>query len=64
MIQKRSEDFTDDDVERVFRDPELSRMLRRRNILLWEMLERRALRLNVITQLYQSGQPEARFRNS
>ena len=62
MLQKTSADFKDDDVERVFRDPELSRMLRRRNIALWEQLERRALRLNIITQLYQSGSPEKRFQ--
>jgi hypothetical protein len=62
VLQKTSADFKDDDVERVFRDPELSRMLRRRNIALWEQLERRALRLNIITQLYQSGSPEKRFQ--
>lgn len=54
MVQKKSSEFSDQDVIRIFTvDVVLSQKIRNTDITLWEQLERRALRLGAIIQLYQ-----------
>ena len=61
MIQKCSADFTDDDVKTVFTNPAVSQTIRNTSIVLWECLEKRALKLGVIACL-RHGQPEPQKR--
>jgi hypothetical protein len=61
MMQKRSEDFSDDDLRTIFNDPTLSKKIRNTSVVLWEQLERRALRQGVILQLFL-GEPTPKKR--
>jgi hypothetical protein len=60
-IQRRHEvlpkTFTDEELAQVVKDPVLWQKLRNTNIVFWEELERRALRLGLVLQLFQGEAP-------
>lgn len=61
MLQKRSSDFSDEQLRSLCNDPVEWVRLRNTNIILWEELERRCLRLGFVLQL-RHGQQEPKSR--
>jgi hypothetical protein len=50
-------EFSDEELTRVVNDPVLWQKIRNTNIAQWEALERRALKLGLILQLFQGEAP-------
>lgn len=61
MLQKKSSDFSDEDLRALVNDSTRWQMIRNTQIVLWEELERRALHCGYILQL-RHGQQEPQSR--